>query len=86
MIFPGGFGTMDELYESLTLVQTGKIEHFPVVLFGSDYWEKLIEWMKSSMLKEKCISKKGLKIFTITDDPQEAADIVIKNAKEHGYI
>lgn len=86
LIFPGGFGTMDELYESLTLVQTRKIEDFPVVLFGSDYWGKLIDWMKDSMLKDGCISKEDLALYTVTDDPKEAADIIIENAREHGYI
>ncbi len=86
LIFPGGFGTMDELCESLTLVQTDKIEHFPVVLFGSDYWGKLLEWMKSSVLKQGCISKEELAICTVTDDPEEAAGIIIENAKENRYI
>ncbi len=86
LIFPGGFGTMDELYESLTLVQTGKIEHFPVVLFGSDYWGELISWMKRSMLKEGCISKEDLTLYTVTDEPEEAAGIIIENARGHGYI
>ena len=86
LIFPGGFGTMDELFESLTLVQTQKIEHFPVVLFGSDYWAGLLEWMRSSMLKEGCISEEDLRIYTVTDDPDEAARVVIENAKKDGYI
>ena len=86
LIFPGGFGTMDELYESLTLVQTHKIEHFPVVLFGSSYWKKLVEWMESSMLREGCISKDDLSSYTLTDDPEEAGRIIIENSKKHGYI
>ena len=86
LIFPGGFGTMDELYESLTLVQTRKIEHFPVVLFGSSYWEKLIDWMESSMLGEGCISKDNLSSYTVTDDPEEAGRIIIENSRKHGYI
>lgn len=86
LIFPGGFGTMDELCESLTLVQTRKIEHFPVVLFGSDYWEKFIDWMRDPMLREGCISEDDLGIYSVTDDPQEAAHIIIESAREHGYI
>ncbi len=86
LIFPGGFGTMDELYESLTLVQTHKIEHFPIVLFGSNYWKKLIEWMESSMLGEGCISKDDLSSYTLTDDPEEAGKIIIENSRKHGYI
>ncbi len=86
LLFPGGFGTMDELCEALTLVQTGKIENFPVVLFGSDYWGKFVGWMRDSMLSEGCISKKDLKVFTVTDDPKEAADIIVKETKKNGYI
>ncbi len=86
LIFPGGFGTMDELCESLTLVQTRKIEHFPVVLFGSDYWKKFIDWMRDPMLSEGCISEEDMGLYSITDDPQEAAHIIIKNSKKHGYI
>ncbi|NOX96777.1 MAG: TIGR00730 family Rossman fold protein [Nitrospirae bacterium] len=86
VIFPGGFGTMDELFESLTLVQTEKIEHFPIVLFGSGYWKGLIEWMQDSMLKEKCISEEDLSLYTITDDPEEAARAIIENSRKHGYI
>lgn len=86
VIFPGGFGTMDELFESFTLVQTGKIEHFPIVLFGSGYWKGLIDWMRESMLKEGCASKKDLLLYTLTDDPEEAARIIVDNSKKHGYI
>ena len=86
LLFPGGFGTMDEFCEALTLVQTGKIENFPVVLFGSDYWGKFVDWMQDSMLVEGCISKKDLKIFTVTDNPEEAAGIIVKSAKKNGYI
>ena len=86
VIFPGGFGTMDELFESLTLVQTGKIEHFPVILFGSDYWERFLRWLRDPMLKEGCVSEEDLSLYTITDDPQQAADIVIENSRQHGYI
>lgn len=86
LIFPGGFGTMDELCESLTLVQTRKIEHFPIVLFGSDYWNGLVQWMNKSMLGNGCISENDLSIFTVTDDPEEAAGVVIESAKRNGYI
>ena len=86
VIFPGGFGTMDELFESLTLVQTGKIQHFPVVLFGSDYWGKLSQWIEDCMLREGCVFEKDLSLYTITDDPGEAAQVIIENSKRHGYI
>ena len=86
VIFPGGFGTMDELFESLTLVQTGKIEHFPIVLFGSGYWRGLREWMRNSMLGEECISREDLSLCTVTDDPEEAALSIIENSRKYGYI
>ena len=86
IIFPGGFGTMDELFESLTLVQTRKIEHFPIVLFGSGYWGGLREWMQNSMLGEKNISPEDLSLYTVTDDPEEAAQDIIKNSRKYGYI
>jgi uncharacterized protein (TIGR00730 family) len=71
--FPGGFGTMDEFFEALTLIQTDKVVHFPVYLFGSQYWKGLIDWLKSSMLPEGCISPSDLDIFTISDDEDEIA-------------
>ncbi len=86
IIFPGGFGTMDELFESLTLVQTGKIEHFPVVLFGSGYWKGLRDWMQNSMLGEGYISGEDMLLYTVTDDPEEAARNIIENSRKHGYI
>jgi uncharacterized protein (TIGR00730 family) len=78
VIFPGGFGTLDELFEALTLIQTGKISHFPVVLFGSWYWTGLLDWMRSTVLAHKKIAPADLELMTITDDPDEAAAIVIK--------
>ena len=78
VIFPGGFGTLDELFEALTLIQTGKISHFPVVLFGSWYWKGLLDWMRSTVLAHKKIAPADLELMTITDDPDEAAAIVIK--------
>jgi uncharacterized protein (TIGR00730 family) len=86
VIFPGGFGTMDELFESLTLVQTRKIEHFPIVLFGSGYWRGLREWMQNSMLGRGCISREDLSLYSITDDPEEAAQSIIDNSRKYGYI
>jgi len=73
VILPGGFGTMDELFESLTLVQTQRIDPFPVILIGSDYWKGLIDWMRKSMLKKKRIDSKDLNIFTVLD---KAEDVV----------
>jgi uncharacterized protein (TIGR00730 family) len=70
--FPGGFGTMDELFESLTLIQTKKIKHFPVVLFGTKYWKGLIDWLRDSLLAEGKISPKDMDLFLCTDSPEEA--------------
>jgi uncharacterized protein (TIGR00730 family) len=73
VIFPGGYGTLDELFESLTLAQTGKIEHFPIVLFGKRYWSGLLDWMGDEVVRLGAIAPEDLKLLTITDDPEEAA-------------
>ena len=73
---PGGFGTMDELFEALTLIQTEKSTQFPVVLMGSEYWSGLIDWLKNTMLEEGNISPRDLDLFRITDDPDEAAELI----------
>lgn len=77
IIFPGGFGTLDELFEALTLIQTGKIYQFPVVLFGRHYWAGLVRWLQSRVQSERKISPGDLDLMLITDDPQEAANTVI---------
>ncbi len=79
IIFPGGFGTLDELFESLTLIQTRKIKNFPVVLFGSDYWGGMLEWVKATMLSEGKIAESDLKLLYLTDSPEEAVEIVVKS-------
>jgi uncharacterized protein (TIGR00730 family) len=76
IIMPGGFGTLDELFEALTLIQTKRIKPFPVILMDSGYWKGLIDWMKDTLLREKTISKSDLDIFHITDDPEEAVAII----------
>ncbi len=76
--FPGGFGTLDELFEAVTLIQTGKIFQFPVVLFGTHYWAGLIRWLQSRVLGERKISPGDLDLLLLTDDPQEAARAVIE--------
>jgi len=81
---PGGFGTLDEFFEVLTLVQTRRIPEFPIILFGSDYWKGLIRWMKSTLDKDKFISPGDLNLFTITDDPQEAIDIILDYKRRVG--
>ena len=77
VIFPGGFGTLDELYEALTLIQTGKVLHFPVVLFGSDYWAEMIEWIREELLADGMISPDDVELLHVTDDPREAVAIVL---------
>ncbi len=74
IFLPGGFGTLDELFEALTLIQTKKINPFPIYLMGKDYWSDMIEWMKKSMLSHNCISPADLDMLLITDDPQEVAN------------
>jgi uncharacterized protein (TIGR00730 family) len=78
VIFPGGFGTMDELFESLTLIQTGKVRNFPLVLFGSDYWGGLLDWIQSSVETAGNISPGDRELLFLTDSPREAADHIIK--------
>lgn len=84
--FPGGFGTLDELFEALTLIQTHKIRSFPLVLVGVDYWRGLVDWIKGRMLDEGCISPEDLNLFTLTDDVDEAFDIIVKNAAQRRGI
>jgi uncharacterized protein (TIGR00730 family) len=79
IIFPGGFGTLDELFEALTLIQTRKIKNFPVVLFGKDYWGGMIDWIKGTMLGARYISEQDLTLLSCTDSPSEAVDIVVRS-------
>jgi len=74
--FPGGFGTLDELFESLTLIQTGKLGMFPVVLFGRTYWQGLLDWIASTVLAEGKINPPDLDLLTVTDDPAEAVHVI----------
>lgn len=78
IIFPGGFGTMDELFEALTLIQTRKIRNFPVVLFGAHYWQGLLQWLTTTMLNEKMINPEDLGLIHLTDSPRDAVDFIIK--------
>jgi uncharacterized protein (TIGR00730 family) len=77
VIFPGGFGTQDELWEALTLIQTGKIGIFPVVVFDSDYWDELLDWMRKEMLDDKLISPGDVDLLYLSDDPKEAVELVV---------
>jgi uncharacterized protein (TIGR00730 family) len=71
VIFPGGFGTLDELFESLTLIQTGKVLHFPVVLFDAAYWSPLLDWLRDRLLEDGMISPEDVELLSATDDPHE---------------
>jgi uncharacterized protein (TIGR00730 family) len=82
IVFPGGYGTLDELFEALTLIQTGKVTHFPVILFGSAYWAGLVEWLTRTVAQERKINPTDLLLFRVTDDPTEAARIVIEARAE----
>jgi uncharacterized protein (TIGR00730 family) len=77
VIFPGGFGTLDELFESLTLIQTGKVLHFPVVLFESAYWAPLLEWIESHALAQGMVSSGDLELLHLTDDPEDAVATIV---------
>ncbi|MFA5389562.1 MAG: TIGR00730 family Rossman fold protein [Candidatus Omnitrophota bacterium] len=76
VVFPGGFGTMDEFFEIITLIQTGRIDRFPVVLVGRGYWKGLMDWIKKSMLSEKRVSKADMEIFSIVDSPEEVSEVI----------
>ncbi|MCX5838415.1 MAG: TIGR00730 family Rossman fold protein [Deltaproteobacteria bacterium] len=78
VILPGGFGTMDELFEALTLIQTKRIKSFPVILMGSEYWKGLFDWLRKTMLRDNKISPEDLERFQIIDDPDEAVKHIQK--------
>jgi hypothetical protein len=87
IVFPGGYGTMDEFTEALVLIQTLKQAYFPVILMGSDYWEGLISWMKEKMLKQHHhISPEDLNVFTVLDDPKAAAQVIVDFKKSKGRV
>jgi uncharacterized protein (TIGR00730 family) len=84
VIMPGGFGTLDELFEALTLIQTGKVRNFPVVLIGHAYWDGLLAWMREVQLPAGAIAQADLDLLTVTDDPDEACSIIAAYAKANG--
>lgn len=83
---PGGFGTLDELFEALTLIQTKKAKPFPIVLLGTSYWEGLVDWIKSTLLADGRISESDLDLFHLTDEPVEAVEIITNFYKEHSQL
>lgn len=84
VFMPGGYGTMDELFEALTLIQTQKIRPFPIYLMGSSYWSGLVDWIKHSAITTGCLSEVDLELFKITDDPKEVADAIEKHYRSDG--
>jgi uncharacterized protein (TIGR00730 family) len=87
IVFPGGYGTMDEFWESLVLIQTLKQASFPVILMGSEYWHGLIDWMKKKMLKEHAyISPEDMDVFTVVDEPRAAVKIIVDFKEAEGRV
>jgi uncharacterized protein (TIGR00730 family) len=86
VIFPGGFGTLDELFESLTLIQTGKVLNFPVVLIGRDYWQELLDWVNGDLLTGRMISPEDVELLHVTDEPAEAVRIVADSYDERSRV
>ena len=82
IVFPGGYGTLDELFEALTLIQTGKVKHFPVILFGREYWSGLTAWLTDTVAAERKIDPSDLHLFKVTDDPEEAVALVVEARAE----
>jgi uncharacterized protein (TIGR00730 family) len=76
VVFPGGFGTLDETFEALTLIQTGKIRHFPVLLVGSSYWGGLVDWLRERMAAEGKVSEHDMGLFEVTDDVARVLEVV----------
>lgn len=86
IIFPGGFGTLDELFEALTLIQTKKIRDFPVILFGSDYWEGLLNWIRDYMLAQGKVNASDVRLFQVTDSPSEIVEIMLRSQSSNGEL
>jgi uncharacterized protein (TIGR00730 family) len=80
VIMPGGFGTLDELFEALTLIQTEKVRHFPVILVGTDYWRGLLDWVRASPIARGAVSPHDIDLLTVTDDPDEIVRIITEDA------
>ncbi len=86
VVLPGGFGTMDEVFEVATLIQTGKVESFPIVMMGTDYWAPLRDFIAGAMVAERTISSQDVDFLTFTDDPEEAEAVIAKSAKLHAKM
>jgi uncharacterized protein (TIGR00730 family) len=82
---PGGFGTLDELMEALTLVQTGKTRRMPIILVGSKFWGGMVDWFKTSLLEEKMISPEDLDLIKVIDDPQQIVSAIFKHYETRGF-
>lgn len=82
VVLPGGFGTLDEVFETLTLIQTNTIEHFPVILMGSGFWSRMIQFFEESLLAERTIDPEDTHLFHITDSPQEAVGLIVQSDQE----
>ncbi len=83
IVFPGGFGTLDEFFEAMTLIQTTKVSRFPIILIGKDYWGGMVDWIKTQMVESKTISPEDVDLFTLTDDHEEAVEIICEFYKKH---
>lgn len=86
VVFPGGYGTMDELFEALTLVQTGKVKPFPIVMVGREYWQGMVDWMNQTMLEEGFIEEREINLFTIVDDAEAAAKIIVQDLRANRVL
>ncbi len=86
VVMPGGYGTIDEFSEAITLIQTKKTMPFPVILMGKEYWAKLLDWMTDTAVSEGCISEKDLEIFHVCDEPDEVVQIIKDYGLRHGYV
>jgi uncharacterized protein (TIGR00730 family) len=86
IIFPGGFGTMDELFEALTLAQTKKIKSFPIILYGSEYWKGLVDWMKNTLVANGTISREDFSLFSIVDTAEEICFLINEHYRVFGGV
>ncbi len=86
IIFPGGFGTMDELFEALTLSQTKRIQSFPIILYGSEYWKGLIDWMKNTLVRNGTIAREDFALFSLVDTPEEVRFLINEHFRVFGGV